>query len=124
MRTRFHEAPEGTTLPDLIGALRKTINEAHPASIDGFSDKIMRTGYLDADAEFYASTRTVLSDFQVFFKIGEGFPRLTRALVPPAVIEAAYSLDERQLAPFRVTGEAWHALLRRLIDTPQMCGAR
>jgi Putative PD-(D/E)XK family member, (DUF4420) len=122
-RTRFHEASEGMTLPEVIGGLRKTINEVHPASIDEFSDKIMRTGYLDTDAEFYASTRTILSDFHLF-KVGEGFPSLTRASVPAAVVEAAYSLDERQLAAFRVTDEAWRASLRRIGEMPQMCGGR
>jgi Putative PD-(D/E)XK family member, (DUF4420) len=121
-RMRFHEAPEGMTLPEVIGGLRKTVSDMHPASIDEFADKIMRTGYLETDAEFYASMRTVLSDFHLF-KVGEGFPRLTRASVPSAVVEAAYSLDERQLGAFRVADEAWHALLRRVTDTPQMCGA-
>jgi hypothetical protein len=120
-RMRFHEAPEGMTLPEVVGNLRKTINDAHPASIDEFSERIMRTGYLDEDADFYAPTRVVLSDFHLF-TVGHGFPRLTRAQVPPAVVEATYSLDERQLAAFRMTDEAWQALLRRITQTPQMCG--
>lgn len=104
------------------GGLRKTINDIHPASIYEFSERIMRTGYLDADAEFYAPTRAVLSDFSLF-KVGNGFPLLTRAQVPPAVVEAAYSLDERQLAAFRMTDDMWQALVRRTTQTPQMCAA-
>jgi hypothetical protein len=121
-RARFHEAPEGLTLPEVIGGLRKIINDTHPASMDEFSDRIMRIGYLDADAEFYASTRTVLTDLHVF-EVGDGFPRLTRAQVPPALIEAAYSLDEPQFGAFRMSDDAWHALLRGMTHTLHMCGA-
>jgi hypothetical protein len=118
-RARFHEAPEGLTLPELIAGLRTRISDTHPASMSEFSDKIMRTGYLDADAEFYASTRNVLMDIHAF-EVREGFPRLTRASVASAIVEAAYSLDERQLAPFRMENEDVQARLRRMSDAYQM----
>jgi hypothetical protein len=121
VRARFHEAPEGVTLPELIGALRTKANDTHPASMAEFSDKIMRTGYLDADAEFYAMPRIVLSEMGAF-QVREGFPRLTRACVPSAVVEAVYTLDERQLATFRMEPDELRTLLRRTNDAYQTSG--
>jgi hypothetical protein len=121
VRCRFHEAPEGVSLPELIGTLRSKINGTHPASMAEFSDKMMRTGYLDADAEFYAATRIVLTEIRAF-EVREGFPRLTRACVPPAIVDAAYSLDERQLAAFTMESDELRALLCRMQDAYQTSG--
>jgi len=110
LRARFQEAPEGLTLPELIGSVRRKVDAEFPSAAAEFGDKLMRTGYLDADAEIYGATRTVVHEVQGF-RVGEGFPRLTGATVPPAVVDAAYSLDERQLGPFRIQGED----LRRLV---------
>jgi hypothetical protein len=113
MRIRFQEAPEGLTLPELIAALRKKIEVNLPRAAAEFDDKLMRTGYLDADTEIYGSTRTVLNDLQGF-RIREGFPRLVRTSVPAAIIDAAYSLDERQLTPFRIPREELSALIHQM----------
>jgi hypothetical protein len=112
-RVRFHEGPEGITLPEMISTLRKKIDEEHPASAQEFSEKLLRTGYLDADAEFYASTRAVLVDIRAFAVSGE-FPRLIRAIVPAGIVEVAYSLDERQLTPFRMENDDFHAAARQM----------
>jgi hypothetical protein len=48
------------------------------------------------------------------FRVGEGFPRLTRAAVPTAIVDAAYTLDERQLGPFRVSTEELRSLVRQM----------
>jgi hypothetical protein len=113
LRTRFQEAPEGLTLPEHVGSLRRRIERESPSASGEFSDKLMRAGYLDADAEVYGGTRTVLNDVQAF-RVGEGFPRLTRAAVPAGIIDAAYSLDERQLGPFRISSEESRTLVRQM----------
>ena len=118
-RVRFHEAPEGATLPEIIAGLRTRIDRDHPALATEFSDKIMRTGYLETDVEFYASIRTVLSEIQIF-AIDRAFPRLTRESVPPAILEASYVLDERQLASSRISEDAFRALLGRMSDAYHM----
>ena len=41
--------------------------------------------------------RTTLREIHGF-RVTEAFPRLARDSLPPAIIEASYSLDERQLA--------------------------
>jgi hypothetical protein len=113
LRVRFQETPEGLTLPEVIGSLRRKIGADFPGAAAEFGDKLMRTGYLDADAEIYGGTRTVLNEMQGF-RVEEGFPRLTGATVPPAVVDAAYSLDERQLGGFRISGEELHRLVRQM----------
>jgi hypothetical protein len=113
LRARFHEALEGFTLPEVLDASRKRIELGSPGAVAEFADKLMRTGYLDADAEIYGATRVMLNDLQGF-RVGEGFPRLIRATVPPAVVDAAYSLDERQLGPFRIASEELRTVMRQM----------
>ncbi len=113
VRTRFQETPDGLTLPEHVGSLRRRIDRDFPSAAGEFSDRLMRAGYLDADAEVYAGTRTVLSDVQGL-RVGEGFPCLTRAAVPSAIVDAAYSLDERQLGAFRISREELRALVRQM----------
>jgi hypothetical protein len=84
-----------------------------PSAAGEFSDRLMRTGSLAADAEVYAGTRTVLSDVQGL-RVGEGFPCLTRAALPSAIVDAAYSLDERQLGLFHISREELRALVRQM----------
>jgi hypothetical protein len=68
---------------------------------------------LDADAELYGDTRTVLDELHAFH-VSQGFPRLTAGTVSSAIVDAAYSLDERQLAPFRLERGAFEMALRQM----------
>ncbi len=97
----------------MISALRKKIDEAMSCIGAGILGKLLLTGYLDADAEFYASTRTVLTDMHAF-TVSMEFPRLIRATVSAAIVEAAYSLDERQLTPFRMGHDDFRAAARQM----------
>jgi hypothetical protein len=112
-RARFVEAADGHSLSEVIGTLRNRLAQGHPSAADEFAEKLMRAGYLDADAEVYGSTRTALQDFHGFRISGE-FPRLIGAIMPPAIVDAAYSLDERQLGSFRIDEREWQGMLRRM----------
>jgi Putative PD-(D/E)XK family member, (DUF4420) len=112
-RVRFREAPGGLTLPEVIGTLRKRLEQDHPSAVAEFGEKLMRAGYLDADAEVYGLMRTVVQDLHGFGVSGD-FPRLIGATVPPAIVDAAYSLDERQLGPFRLDDGELRVTLRRM----------
>jgi hypothetical protein len=79
--------------------------------------KLMRAGYLHTDQGLYGFTRTMLGDLHAY-AVREGFPRLTGALVPTAIVDAAYAIDERQLTSFRLPQDEFLAALR------QMGGAR
>ena len=115
-RTRFHEAAEGQTLTNAIGVLREQVEQSSPGAVAEFSEKLMRTGYLDSDAEIYGLTRTVLKELHGF-RVNERFPRLVAATVPAAIVDVAYILDERQLQSFRMAEDELRALLRQMSPT-------
>jgi hypothetical protein len=75
LRARFHEAPDGLTLPEVIGGLRAKVDRCSPAAAGDLKDKLMRVGYLDADADIYGSMRVKLHEVQGF-RVSDGFPRL------------------------------------------------
>jgi hypothetical protein len=75
-RIRLHEAPSGKTLPEFIGALRTGLAENFPYAVAFFEEKLMRAGFLDADADLYSSLRTIVNEIRAF-RVSEGFPRLT-----------------------------------------------
>jgi hypothetical protein len=117
VRARFQEGQGGMTLPEVIANLRQKIDKESPGAAPEFTDKLMRTGYLDADAEIYGATRTILHHMQGFRVTGD-FPRLTAATVPPAIMDAAYSLDERQLGPFCLSHDELRRLMRSMSGLP------
>jgi hypothetical protein len=112
VRVKLHEAAGGSSLPDAVAKVRKALAGDHNSALN-FGDKLMRAGYLDADAELYGQTRTVLDELHGF-RVSQGFPRLTAGTVSSAIVEAVYSLDERQLAPFRLEEGALQIALRQM----------
>jgi hypothetical protein len=112
VRVKLHEAADGSSLPDAVGRVRRALADDHNSAMD-FEDKLMHAGYLDADAELYGEIRTVLDELHGFH-VSQGFPRLTAGTVSSAIVEAAYSLDERQLAPFRLDQGALQMALRQM----------
>jgi hypothetical protein len=115
LRARFHEAPDGLTLPEVIGGLRAKVEKSSLAAAGDFKDKLMRVGYLDADADIYGSMRVKLDDLQGF-RVSDDFPRLTSATVPSPIVDASYSLDERQLSPFGLSDEELRTLMREMSE--------
>jgi hypothetical protein len=118
VRARFQEAADGRTLPEAVSAVRASLVKDHPSASAEFDEKLMRAGYLDADAEVYASMRTWMQELQGF-DVSDTFPRLVRAMVPPAIVDAAYSLDERYLRPFLLDDGNLRAMLQRMNDVPR-----
>jgi hypothetical protein len=112
-RVRFRQDPQGMSLPDWVASIRAELRSTSPNSFSAFDRKLMRAGYVDADADSYSSTRVILEDLHGL-EISEGFPRLTATTVPAAVLEASYALDERLLARFRLSEESFAASLGRL----------
>jgi hypothetical protein len=112
VRVKLHEAADGSSLPDAVGRVRRALADDHNSALD-FEDKLMHAGYLDADAELYGQTRTVLDELHGFH-VSQGFPRLTAGTVSSAIVEAVYSLDERQLAPFKLGQGALQKALRQM----------
>jgi hypothetical protein len=112
-RVKFQETPAGATLPEVVGHMRQALAAEAPGTTPDFEEKLMRAGFLDADQELYGVTRTALGDLHAF-GVREGFPRLIRALVPSAIVDASYAIDERQLMPFKLTQQELSDALRRM----------
>ena len=86
---RFEENTDGTSLVELVTALRKRFAEAgiHRA----FEALLMVVGYLDEHALLYGRT-LALKEARAFLT-EDDMPRLTRATLPTAVCSAMYVLD-------------------------------
>jgi hypothetical protein len=80
----------GMSLPTIIDDMRTLLSE-DPAARHTFNIKLIHAGYLDAVSEHYKRSFAHVSTR--IFHVAEGFPRLTRASVPPQIIQARYELD-------------------------------
>jgi len=112
-RAKFQETPEGATLPEVVGRIRRALQAGAPNSTADFEEKLMRAGYLDADQELYTYIRTALGELQAF-GVRDDFPRLIGRSVPSAIVDASYAIDERQLATFALTNEELSGALRQM----------
>lgn len=110
-RVRFQESAGGRTLPEQIASLRQQIEIGFPVAVSEFSERILKTGYLDSDAPMYSAHRLELVEL-LGYRVDPGFPRLLPTSVPPAVVDASYVLDERQLTAFRFADDAFLNSLR------------
>jgi hypothetical protein len=99
-RVRFRQGQDGRTLPSYIESLRREIADASPGTLQEFEDRLLRAGYLETEAPLYGST--LFSQESIFcYAVGESFPRLSRATIPPAIVDGSYILDEKSLSNFR-----------------------
>lgn len=114
---RLVEAPSGLTLPTLVSAFRDDLERSASAALRPFSDALLAAGYADVDGEIYRDLAFQLLDI-TFYKVGDGFPRLTRAAVPVGISDARYRLDARALQPYLIEETAVNGLLREMGDDP------
>jgi hypothetical protein len=115
-RVRFAEASDGLSLAEVIGALRILIDQEAPHARGEFEDRLLRAGWHDfGDTE--ETLRAVVQD-QRIYEVREGFPRLTREVVPPGITDVSYSVDERMLEPFKMNPEAAFAFLDLMKGSP------
>ncbi len=77
----------GESLPDIIGVLRHALSR-EASSLSKFEHLLHEAGYLEAHSQLYDSSYTVRNE--EFFRVAEGFPRITA--VPPGLGDLEYSL--------------------------------
>jgi hypothetical protein len=82
--------PSGMTLPAKADAIRERLG-GNQAALDLFNVRLMQAGLLLTAAERY--TRRFLHVATVVMHVCDGFPRLTRAHVHPAIRKARYEID-------------------------------
>ena len=86
-------ADDGFTLNSLVNELSELLTQ-NPAAAQRFEVLLFQTGYVtreEYDEQIY-SVAEVMN-----FTVDENFPRLTKNNLPPAIVEASYSLNLRGL---------------------------
>jgi hypothetical protein len=91
------EIPNGRTLRDIIGAI--TYRLPDDAGRRAFENALLRRGLMPDDVTARTTPRVQQRAIDAY-SILEDFPRLVRADVPVAIIEASYTLDVRAIASF------------------------
>lgn len=98
----------GTSLPDIIAAIRTSIAGDH-AALRVFSDKLLQTGYRDIDAQNYVE-RYALRSVR-FFDVQDGFPRIVASDLRHGVGDVRYSILLSECERFRVSDDAARLLI-------------
>ncbi len=106
---RLVQAETGISLGELSEDVRDEIMR-DPAAQILFGDRLLAAGLRPGDHERYR--RRFVIDSTRVHAVTEGFPRLTPATTPAAVIAARYIIDLDQLAPEATTLVEALALLR------------
>jgi len=112
-RVRFREGTDGKSISDTVRDLREEIGRTETSAISNFDDKLLRSGYLDVDKDFYDPLRFVLVEAYGIL-VREDFPRLTPSSVPSGIVDGTYTIDERVVANFRIESEQFDQTLRRM----------
>jgi Putative PD-(D/E)XK family member, (DUF4420) len=94
------ELPDGAhTLPALVNDLRERLSTDVEA-LDGLNGKLVEGGYLDAHAPRYSAAYEQRS--LRWFRVGEGFPRITETMLPDGIGDATYTLSLAACKAFAV----------------------
>lgn len=104
----FGVAPPGRSslsLSGAVAAIRTVLVRANAAAASEFDEKLYAAGYSDAIDYTGPEFEIVARDF---YSVGDGFPRLQRKDIVPAILEARYSLDLGQCTGFLVA-DPWGA---------------
>jgi hypothetical protein len=101
----------GVTLPELVAKARILCGGV--TSSPGFDERLLLSGYIDAHAHRYASTRFDLR-FMRFFDVRDGFPRLLERDIPNGLTEVKYKVMLSAIAHFRITDTDFSRVLGTL----------
>ena len=93
----------GDSLPVAVGRVRGLV-VADPVASAGFDDLLAMSGYLDVHAPLYQDRRWLCSATQ-YYRVAEGFPRLTEANLPEGVGDIRYSISADDLGVYEVSSD-------------------
>ena len=94
----------GESLPELVDRLRVTLHVQDVSALDDFNAKLIEAGYLDSHRELYSDTRYRPRQI-TFFRVNEGFPRITAGDVRVGIAECSYSVLFTACAPYELEAE-------------------
>jgi hypothetical protein len=99
---------QGSSLPDLVGALRDRLAE-DPATLVTLNTRLLHAGYFDEVADRYFRRFTQAGTR--FLHVTGAFPRLSRMNTPIEIRAARYELDLDLIAS---ASQAWNDVLKQL----------
>jgi hypothetical protein len=115
-RLRFQEALDGRTLSVAVRDIRGAIDQFAPGVRQAFDDRLLRVGLLEVDPQASPGFAFILQDLYGF-EVREDFPRMTGLSVPPEIVDASYSLDERLLGVFLIGADGLSRSLKMMGGT-------
>lgn len=101
----------GETLPQRIAAVRKSV--AGSSAVELFEDGLLDAGWLEAEEEKHRTRGFFVRELE-FFKVAEGFPRLTPPVLPQGIGGLAYDLSLDAALPYAVEADALRKALESL----------
>lgn len=96
LHIRLIEAPDGMSINSLVTQIEDRI--ATTSDRLAFHNALLRRGLMPGEAT--GTSPTVQLRSIDGYAVSDSFPKLTRAAVPMAIVDAQYVLDLRALAPF------------------------
>lgn len=94
----------GRTLPELVDGLRMRVRAGAPTHEHALDERLLSAGYVAAHAPLYS--RRFVAEATRYYRVGAGFPRLIRSIVPNGVAEGAYDVELRTADLFQVSEAA------------------
>lgn len=91
-RYMLAQSEAGISLTELVGSTRQLFGDGGSASGDQFRHLLLAAGYSDVHAPMYQARRLEVRDVR-YFRITDGFPRLTPATVPAGIAGASYVVE-------------------------------
>ncbi|GAA3961699.1 hypothetical protein GCM10023085_50160 [Actinomadura viridis] len=99
----------GMSLNALVDEIRAHLTA--PSASQRFESLLIQAGYLPSQRDIYDQDRYTLRRSE-FWAVGEGFPRIVEAELPPGVGNCAYTIDVSALSSHSVTAETLVDLFR------------
>lgn len=99
-----------TGIPVLVSRIRELIESNSPAARALFEERLLETGYSDADLEIY-DVRITIKIMEIVEVTAE-FPRITPSELRPGVFSVSYDIPWTAVAPYRIE----HSEFRRIFS--------
>lgn len=96
------DAANALTVTEIAGRIRSVIDARDPMTADLFDARLFATGFDWADD--YSDRRWIRGREQ-FFHVRDGFPRITRSVLPAGVLNVRYSISLPDCEPYRVSSD-------------------